>query len=139
MSEKECNPTLLCTCLVYLTNASMCYLFEQYIYSYAFVLLVFTSLVYHSNPILVYNILDKIPIFAIIYLGGNKYINIIKTQTLLENPIGYVFPPITFFCTVYFFGYGWLTNQYCYDEVYGNRYHGYLHLLSSIGHHSLLV
>jgi hypothetical protein len=138
MSTKESNPILLCTCLVYLTNAGTCVLFGQYIYSYAFVLLVFTSLLFHSNPIQVYNVIDKMSILTIIYLGSNKYIDILRTQTLIENPVGYLFPPITFCCSVYFFGYGWLTNQYCYDTVYGNRYHAYLHLLSSIGHHCLL-
>jgi|LauGreDrversion4_2_1035121.scaffolds.fasta_scaffold1268331_2 hypothetical protein len=133
------NPILLCTCLVYFTNAGTCLLFKQYTYSYAFMFLVFTSLLFHSNSIIMYNAIDKLAIFTIVYLGSNKYMNIINTQTIIENPAGYLLPPITFFCSFYLFGYGYITNQYCFDSVYGNRYHAYLHLLSSIGHHCLLL
>ena len=40
-------------------------------------------------------------------------------------------------CVLYF--YGWCTGEFCYDEVDGDKWHVMLHLISSFGHHVVVL
>lgn len=132
------NPVLCCTSLVYITNATTCYLMGEYLYSKMFITLVATSLIIHSHPNFYTNIIDKIPIFGIVSYGGYKYIqNLPKCDNILYK----ILPLITFMATIYLYTYGWIYNKYCYhpDTKWATRSHAFLHVISSIGHHSILL
>ena len=137
------NKILVLTSLVYLTNAFTCVIYNKKYYSTLFCVLVVTSILFHSNPNLITNIIDKIPICGIIGYGGYTYVQAIQSPYMPNTlPDMYVtFPAITFIIVLYLFGYGYITAQYCYDEDVGiaNRSHAYLHFLSSIGHHCILL
>lgn len=137
------NKILILTSLVYLSNAFTCGIYQKKYYSALFCVLVMTSILFHSNPNIVTNVIDKIPICGIVSYGGYTYIHAVQTipTQYSISTIYYVLPPIAFIYVLYLFGYGYLTKQHCFDDddTIANRSHAYLHLISSIGHHCILL
>jgi hypothetical protein len=48
---------------------------------------------------------------------------------------------VTFIGTLFLFHYGYSTQSYCYDQdkEVGKLYHSLVHVLSSIGHHCIVL
>jgi hypothetical protein len=137
------NKILIFTSLVYLSNAFTCGIYQKKHYSALFCVLVMTSILFHSNPNTITNIIDKIPICGIVGYGGYTYVHAIQSNPIESSisTIHYILPPIAFVYVLYLFAYGYITSQHCYDDdiIIANRSHAYLHLISSIGHHCILL
>jgi len=119
---------------IFITNIFITFYKKYYMYSFYFLCLLFSSLIFHYNSDsdnIYTNLLDKIFIFAVVLCGLKYFIIKIKYNLLSLLII------LSFIITIYLFSYGYYTNQYCYnkDICIGNNYHCLLHLISSIGHH----
>jgi len=87
------------------------------------------------------NAVDKIPIVGIVTTGG--YLFVQKTREMefydkIQYKIGAV---ASFLLVLYLFYGGYLQTAYCFDpdEQIANTYHFLIHLVSSIGHHMIIV
>jgi len=129
------NLLLLSSC-VFITNVFFTFYKKQYLYSLLFVGLLFTSFLFHSNPTLYHNLLDKGMILSIVLYGS--YGLYCKRNVKKIHQIYLIF--ITFFAVLFFFYYGYCSRQYCYhpDQWVSDSCHCGIHLLSSLGHHFIL-
>lgn len=132
------RPYLVVSSLIFLTNVVMCVYRTEYLYAYLFVTLVLTSFIFHSKPNLVTNIIDKIAIIGVILYGG--YIYWIRVYEG-DNIWPCILPPLCFLAVFWLFLYGRVVKRYCYDcdETVATYYHGLLHVISSLGHHLILL
>jgi hypothetical protein len=83
------------------------------------------------------NINDKIAISLIVLYGGYLFFHKFWTnKTSLKYWIFSFFIISTFLVTIYFYVYGYNTNNFCFyqDRSVANLYHSLLHIISSIGH-----
>ena len=141
-TSNHCNYCIYSS-FVFLTNVVAGIYFKQYLYAFLFLLLTYTSIVYHSSKTLLSSILDKIALYSIIFYGGYKfYINVKnQDQIYVKNIFKYIFIVTTFISVVYLYSYGYLTNNYVFHPEYkmSQLYHVLMHLISSIGHHIIIA
>jgi len=81
-------------------------------------------------------ILDKLAISSVVILGGNYFFS--KRNDI---SLGYSLCVITtFILVILLYFYGYLANQFCYDENKDFAYicHSILHAIGSIGHHMII-
>lgn len=128
------------TSFIFLTNIILALCYEYYVYAILFLTLTITSVSYHLNKNIYTLLLDKIPVYSIILYGGYllyKKFDITSIRNLLL--IGVIVS--TFLITVYFYIYGYSTNQYCYDndKKVGNLYHAIMHIICSLGHNLIIL
>ena len=142
-SKRE-KRSLICyySCAVFLSNILISFYYNYYIYSALFTLLIFTSLLHHSNPTLITNIIDKIPIVSIITYGGNIFYN--KLLNIESNDIKRIIFSIiiimTFLVINFWYIYGYYKNKYCfYENQLGFLYHMLVHIISSLGHILIVI
>ena len=126
-------PLLMYSSLIFITNVVTAFYKKYYIYSFLFLCLTITSLIFHYNNNIYTNILDKIFVFAVVFYGGNMLYH--KTTT--DNQISVLLIVITFISCIFLFIYGYYVKDYCYhpDKHVANKYHSILHIISSLGHH----
>jgi hypothetical protein len=128
------------TCIIFLTNAIMAAFYDHYFYSLSFLFLTITSIIFRLYNNIYTLLLDKIPMAFIIsygaYLLYEKF-DITSVRNILF--IGSI--TSTFLLTIYLYFYGYCTDTYCYniDKKIGVFYHAILHIISSFGHHLLLL
>jgi hypothetical protein len=130
------NKILVFSSLFYITNVFTAFLHSYYLYGSFFLLLTFTSVLFHSYSNMYTNVLDKIFVFLIVCYGGNMLYNKLSyDKTLLI-----FFIVCAFIACVFLFFYGYCTNKYCYDidKTIGDKYHAFLHFISSFGHHLII-
>lgn len=133
------NNLLLVSSLVFTTNIVTAAYKQHYIYSGLFTLLTITSLIFHSNKTLATNIADKLLIGSVVFYGGNMfYEKIYMSRFSTITGFGVV---TTFMVCIIFFYYGYICNKYCFDpdRETGNIYHALLHIISSVGHHMIIM
>ena len=124
------------SCAVFLSNILISFYYNYYIYSCLFTLLIFTSLLHHSNPTLITNIIDKIPIVSIITYGGNIFYNklLIIESNDIKRIIFSIIIIMTFLVIIFWYIYGYYKNKYCfYENQLGFLYHMLVHIISSLG------
>ena len=125
----------LISSLIFTTNIITAYLYKQYyIYSYLFAALTATSLLFHSNPNIYTNIIDKCAIVAIVLYGGFMLYN----KIIIDNLHKVILICSSFISVLVYFFYGYYNKKYCYDQNYSNHYHCLLHFISSVGHHFII-
>jgi len=120
--------------LLFITNVLNSLWYQQYLYSFLFLMLTLTSILFYSHPNIYTNAIDKCAIGAVVMYGG--YLLYTKNKNNLIH-VGLILS--SFLMVVVLFFYGYCTNQYCYDPQYGNHYHCLLHGISSLGHHGILL
>jgi len=158
---------LIYSSLLFFTNGIHALFKEYYFYSITFFLLLLTSLVVHSSKDLdifqlklsgkddpkytIAYILDKIAIATIVVYGGYLFIKKLVTKNFTfqyediskqwKMYLSAFIIPITFLTTCVLYVYGYYTNSYCFHEdcEYANEYHAFLHAISSIGHHLIIL
>ena len=103
-------------------------------YFYSFIILLFTSILYHQTKNTNIGIVDKLCVANIICRGGTNIL-IYSTYDLYT-----VIVIIGFFSASWLYNYGYITKQYIFNEneTIGNNYHMLLHLISSISHHIII-
>ena len=127
---------LVISSYIFLTNSIASLYCEYYIYSFLFACLTRTSILFHSNPTIYTNLLDKIFIIGIVGYGGNVLYKKIND----ENKIYVGCSISTFLLSIFLFYYGYCTNNYCFNpnKCIGDKYHCALHVISSLGHHMII-
>lgn len=122
---------------IFLTNSLHALLKQQYVYSLAFYTLSITSIVVHGiHYSFETMILDKLAISSVVILGGNYFFSKRNDLSLTYS----LCVITTFILVVLLYFYGYLANQFCYDENKDFAYicHSILHLIGSIGHHMII-
>jgi len=129
------NLLLLSSCL-FVTNIFFTVYKKHYLYAVLFIGLLYTSFLFHSNPTLYTNVLDKSLIGSIVLYGS--YILYCKRN--VSKPYEFYFIFLTFFSVIFFFYYGYCSQQYCYhpDKWVRDSCHCGIHVLSSLGHHFIV-
>lgn len=100
-----------------------------------FIFLFITSILYRTYQNDYTNLADKIAIYLVI-LYGAYMLSYIKAPLYI-----YVFIISTFLLTAFLYHYGYYTRQFCFDADMkaSFKYHGILHLASSIGHMLIML
>lgn len=131
--EPEIN-ILFYSSMIFVTNVYSTLYNQYYIYSFLFLLLTISSLIYHYPTKNIYaNIFDKICITMVIIYGGVM----LYDKTSLDN-ISYTLVVVLLFLFVnYLYCFGYCTEQYCFhqNKYIGDVSHAIIHITSSIGHH----
>lgn len=133
----EYSPSILIiSSFIFLTNTAAAFYKQYYLYAILFGILTITSLIYHSNPNIYINIIDKIAILSIAIYGGYMLYHKLNIDQLINICI-IVF---TFLLVNFLYIYGYFVNAYCFheDKCIGNRYHALMHVIGSIGHHFII-
>jgi len=124
--------------LLFYTNHVAAFLKGKTEYAYSFYLLTFTSLIVHGiYDCITTNLIDKMAILQIVIIGGYYFIKNINIM-----PIFYKLSAIlTFIAVITIYCYGYMTNQWCFDKdkEYRQLCHSSIHVLSSIGHHFIIM
>ena len=126
--------------LIFITNVFLALYYNHYFYALLFLCLTITSVIHHTYNTFYTNIIDKIFVYSIIFYGGyifyNKYkdindINDIKSISIIT----------TFLLVVFLYAYGYLTDNYSFhpSQDVSQMYHSWLHIISSIGHHFIIL
>jgi hypothetical protein len=118
------------TSFLFIINFVSCILYKQYKYASIFMCLIMTSMFFHLTGEGFF--LDQISIYMLSSYGFYIFYSKKKTITTVTIPV------ITFLIVFYLFCYGYFNQCYCYGK-YGNEYHSLLHLLTCIGHLSIVV
>lgn len=108
---------------LFLTNAIHLYSKNDNIYMWSFILLSVTSILYHQNYNKLIKIIDKIFVYNIVYQGGYR--------TLLINNYNWFTNYTIFIFLIILYSY--------YFKINTIQNHSYIHLLSSIGHHIIIL
>jgi hypothetical protein len=136
MDEFSQYHLLIFSSLIFLTNFIFAYFTQRYIYSLLFFLLTITSVFFHSTYDFYIMLFDKIAILSIVSYGSYMLWN--SKYEYIHNKIIFCGIVFTFLLTLYLYIYGYFTQQYCFDNQFGNYYHALIHLISSFGHHMIL-
>ena len=136
--------------LIFLTNVFLALYYDHYLYAFLFLLLTISSVIHHKQSAefeeykKCINIIDKIAVYCVIFYGGYIFYNKLKNTYI---GYGYDYPIniksiiiiVTFLAVV--FGYGYLKNDYSFHPSpdVSQMYHGLLHLISSFGHHVIII
>ena len=133
------NVSCIFSSFIFLTNIINNYLYNELVYAFIFFCLFVTSIIFHYTNTFHSNIFDKFSILMVVCYGGLVYYKKVKTTTEI-NWLHYV-PLLCFFLTIYLFLYGYLTDSYCFcsDCKIANLYHSLLHIISSVGHHAIVM
>ena len=131
----------LCSSFIYLTNCIVAFLYDYYTYSFLFFMLFSTSILVHSNNNIYTLLLDKVSILCIVCYGGYLFYN--SLTPFACDVTDKIMPTLiisTFIITIYVYYYGYMYNQYCYceDTDRANKWHSFMHIVSSVGHHLIL-
>ena len=135
------HPSIPCcySALIFITNAIVAYQYEYYFYSALFTILIITSLFHHSTKTPTTYLIDKLFVFAIVGYGG--YVFFDKIANGVTN---YLYSTIivgTFLATIVLYYYGRATNCFCFadDHDESDRWHQLMHVITSIGHHFIVI
>jgi hypothetical protein len=132
---------------LFLINVLVAYYFDYLAYSLLFIALFISSIAYHTTYHIYSYIFDKICILSVVSYGGyvffTKLLDISYTPAMW-NPVNIVESLIvfvSFISIIYLFYYGNMCKKYCFceDGLVANKYHSFLHLLSSIGHICIVI
>ena len=130
----EPNPMFFSS-FFFLTNVLIAYKYKHNTYSALFFGLFITSIIVHSHDTLITNLVDKLSIAAVVSYGAYTFIN--KSPSLIISvPI-----VTTFVSVIYLYIYGYCTKSFCFheDELTGKIYHSFMHFISSLGHHLIIL
>jgi len=138
--NKPQNPFLVCSSLIFITNVLTTYYKQDFIYSSLFFSLTVTSILFHSNPNIYLNIIDKISIFSIFLYGSYQLSQKISKPITTAYSAQILLIFATFLATIYLYFYGYWFHKYCFHEnpQIGDQYHSLVHLIGSIGHHLII-
>lgn len=121
---------------IFLVNSIVAFYFGYLFYSIIFFILVITSLIVHSNNNIYTNIIDKIPIFMVVFYGGYLFFKKCLRPIDIKQVVYMITIVSTFLITIYLYYFGYLNTKYCFceDKEIANLYHSFLHFVSCIGH-----
>jgi hypothetical protein len=123
---------------IFITNAIVALLYNKYIYASCFALLFITSILHRIITNIFTNILDKIAILSVALCGLDLFLSKFSPD---ENRIQQIVIITTLVTTIYLYCYGYCYQKYCYDNDIdiAHKYHAFLHIFASLGHHLILL
>ena len=128
---------------VFFHNVLVTFMYENDVYSFLFGCLFLTSLIVHTNYNIYTNILDKMAIIAVVVYGGYVFLQrcLLNEFTNLHQYILAILIVMSFLATIFLYVYGFYYNKYCFNvsKDVANAYHSLLHLISSFGHHMIVI
>ena len=127
--------------LFFVSNTILTFLYGYYVYSLLFSILIITSMVVHSHRTDLALLTDKIIIYIIVFYGGFLfYEKLAKAKEKYEYIYAF-FIIGTFLATIFLYHYGYYCNDYCFnnDVSIAQKYHSFLHFISSIGHNLIVL
>jgi hypothetical protein len=127
---------LILSSFLFMSNMISTHYMGYFVYCVLFLCLTISSITYHYNSNTITKTIDRIfVISAILYAG---YIFYQKANKHNVNKV--IFVIMSFFTIVLFYCYGYYANEYCfdYDIRIGNIYHSFIHIISSIGFHTIM-
>ncbi len=134
-------PSVKCcySALLFITNVVVCYYYKYYLYSALFAGLTVSSLIHHSHKTLLSYWIDKLFVFSVVGYGG--YVFYKKFSKNIINILYSIIAIITFLGTVILYYYGSMKGCFVFAEDMKecDYWHQILHLLSSVGHHSIIL
>lgn len=132
----QSNP-LIFSSLFFMTNALVAFLNKYYLYAFFFLLITITSLIVHNNDTIHTNLIDKIAILLVVIYGAY----LLFQKMCAKHAFTCFMIILTFILTVYLYIYGFMNKTYCFSEDNGiaQTYHSILHLISSLGHHLIII
>ena len=136
LKQIERTSTCFFSSFVFLTNCVTALWYNNPIYLRLFTTLFITSLIVHTENNTYTNLLDKIPILGVVFYGGYLFWQKSNSRSSLK-----FYVPITFLAVVFLYCYGYLTKSYCFntDTEIAELYHALLHIISSVGHHLIMI
>lgn len=117
------------TSLLFISNIFYLLVVNDIIYLISFAALLITSVLFHYTKFEYLLYIDKIATYNIVLQGGIRFLENYSKSLLISISV-----LLSFFSVVYLYIYGFMCNKFCFDEKYGELYHGLLHFLSCIGH-----
>ena len=125
---------LIFSSLVFITNVITCYYKKNFIHSFLFFLLTCSSVTVHCADNIITNTCDKI-IIGLIIINGLFLFN--KNKNKNKN----IIIILTFLFVVFVYIYGYIKNKYVFDKNknISNKYHLFMHLIGSLGHHLIII
>jgi cation transport ATPase len=133
-------PSLKCcySSLLFITNVVVCYYYKYYLYASLFAGLTITSLIHHSQKTFLSYWIDKLFVFLVVGYGGYVFYN--KFSKNIINIYYSIIAVLTFLGTIILYYYGSFKGCFVFDEDIKkcDNWHQFLHLLSSVGHHSII-
>ena len=134
LSTNDTPTTNICfySSFVFLFNAFIAHQYNSIIYSVLFAGLFVTSIIFHSNRTPTTKTIDQVFVALIILYGFYQFV--IKMQ---KNAFLSAFAILTFVIVNYLY----FSTDYCShaDANIGDMYHSLLHVISSIGHITIII
>ena len=124
----------VCSSLFMFSNVVHLYFKRDFVYFMSFLLLLCSSLIFHSTHNEWISILDKIFVYNVIFQGGVRVFRNYKKSVLWTFLSVFTFLGV---CFLYMGGYFY--NDFCFNEDtdLANKYHALVHLLGSLGHNTI--
>jgi hypothetical protein len=133
--------------MLFFTNFLHNTFYREWIYAWIFLLLTTTSLFVHSEIFkndgefgnqMVY--LDKSVIASIFFYGLYLYWKSLSSKQFNDMYLRHYFPLISISIVIWFYIGGYYLDKYCFDSdrQLGNLYHATIHIVGSLGHHSIM-
>ena len=128
--------TCFFSAFIFLTNCATALWVNNMVYFGLFTTLFVTSLIVHTDNNIYTNLLDKIPILGVVSYGGYLFWKKLGVKSHLKGLI-----PVTFLAVIFLYCYGYLSTSYCFNKnkEMAELYHALLHLISSVGHHLIMI
>lgn len=125
--------------MIYATNVTIAYWYGYYLYSALFAAIIITSLFHHSTKIPIAYWIDQIFIVAVAVYGG--YVLFDKIARGIKNILYYSIIVGAILGTIVLFYYGNVNNCFCFAKDFNerDRWHQLLHLITSMGHNSVVI
>ena len=117
------------TSLFFLSNIYYLLDANDIIYLSSFIILLITSVIFHSTKLKYIGYIDKLATYNIVFQGGISLLENHSKNTLIS-----IIVILCFLSVVYLYYYGYIFDKFCFDKKYNEICHGVLHLQSSIGH-----
>jgi hypothetical protein len=135
------NNSCFYSSFIFLTNIIIAYHLKYYVFSFIFVLLLITSLIFYTYTNIYTNLLDKIPILLLfVYLLNMLYNKCKKINNNFKICLSMLIV-FSFLVTNYLFYYGYIVKEYCYhkDKKIADLWHSLVHVNTSIGFNLLFL
>jgi len=120
---------------IFLLNSILCSLYQEHYYSFAFKMLFITSILFHSNQSFFY--IDQISVFQVVLYG--MYQTYKKIDYTFYQAIVLTCILLCFIATIILFFYGYIFKCFCYDPIYSDYYHSFIHYITFVGHVLILI
>ena len=128
---------LVLSSLIFITNALVAFFKKYYLYAVFFLILTITSVIVHNNNNMYTNLIDKLAILLVVIYGGY----LLFQKMCMKHATTCFLIILSFLLVIYLYAYGYMHRVYCFseDKSVGDAYHYILHLISSFGHHLIII